>query len=331
MVIGEDVSIICRFAEKRTASVESKLSKSIKFDAMKKCLLIAAFSYCCSTLILAQTTDTTKVSPPVETTREIFKVVEDKPSFPGCEANKDKSFQATCAEEKMFEFIYANLKYPISAQEKGVQGKVYIKFIVEKDGTITNAEIVRDIGEGCGEEGLRLVKMMPKWNPGKQRGKPVVVQFNLPISFALANGQPVKPNIEEMMDANLILQSATATEDAIYKKTAEAPVFWGCNEHSRGSGLSTKCSDGNMKRFIRQEMKYPKIAKKNDIEGTVKITAVIEKDGSLSHEAIQKDIGWDCGEEALRIVKLMPKWTPATHRGKPVRVQVIIPVEFVLK
>jgi protein TonB len=123
--------------------------------------------------------------PPKEEVEEIFKVVEDQPAFPGCEDITDKAEKKTCAETKMLQFIYGNIKYPPIARENGVEGTVYIKFVVEKDGSITAPEIVRDIGAGCGDEALRVVKLMPKWQPGKQRGRAVRVQFNLPVKYKL--------------------------------------------------------------------------------------------------------------------------------------------------
>jgi protein TonB len=123
--------------------------------------------------------------PPDEKEEEIFKVVEDNPAFPGCENVTDKVEKKKCADEKMLQFIYGNIKYPAIARENGVEGMVVVKFVVEKDGSITAAEVVRDIGAGCGQEALRVVGMMPKWEPGKQRGRPVRVQFNLPVKFKL--------------------------------------------------------------------------------------------------------------------------------------------------
>lgn len=128
--------------------------------------------------------------PPAPKVEEIFKVVEQMPRFPGCEdvsgTNEEKK---ACADKKMLEFIYKNVKYPAIARENGIQGRVVIQFVVEKDGTITDARIVRDIGAGCGEEALRVVNSMNsmprKWSPGKQRGQPVRVQFTLPVSFQL--------------------------------------------------------------------------------------------------------------------------------------------------
>ena len=79
----------------------------------------------------------------------------------------------------------SNIKYPAQARETGTQGIVYVTFVVEKDGSITDIKVLRDIGSGCGEEAIRVVKMMPKWKPAKQRGKAVRQQFNLPVRFVL--------------------------------------------------------------------------------------------------------------------------------------------------
>ncbi len=123
--------------------------------------------------------------PPKEEPDEIFKVVEEMPTFPGCESISDKAERKTCVDQKLLEFIYSNIKYPVLARDNGVQGLVVVNFVVEKDGSITDIQVVRDIGAGCGEEAVRIVKMMPKWNPGKQRGRPVRVRFTLPIRFKL--------------------------------------------------------------------------------------------------------------------------------------------------
>ncbi len=117
---------------------------------------------------------------------EIFKVVEEMPRFPGCDNEPgDAKAKEQCAQKKMLEFIYKNIKYPAIARENGVEGTVVVTFVVEKDGSISDAKTLRDIGAQCGEEALRIVKMMPKWTPGKQRGNSVRVQFNLPVRFKL--------------------------------------------------------------------------------------------------------------------------------------------------
>lgn len=131
--------------------------------------------------------------PPVEKEDKappIFKVVEEMPRFPGCEdMAADKTEKKNCADRKLLQFISQNIKYPAIARENRIQGRCFITFVVEKDGSVTNVELARDIGGQCGKEALRVVNLMArsdlKWSPGKQRGKPVRVQFSLPIHFQL--------------------------------------------------------------------------------------------------------------------------------------------------
>ncbi len=128
--------------------------------------------------------------PPKEEPEEIFRIVEQMPRFPGCEdmsGGNNEKFQ--CSQKKLLEFIYKNIKYPAIARENGVEGGVVIQFVVEKDGKVTDPKIARDIGAGCGQEALRVVNLINKkgikWTPGKQRGRPVRVQFTLPVKFRL--------------------------------------------------------------------------------------------------------------------------------------------------
>lgn len=128
--------------------------------------------------------------PPAEPeAEEIFKVVEEMPRFPGCEDLASTDERKACADKKMLQFIYDNIQYPSIARENGIEGTVVVRFVVEADGSIKNAEVVRDIGGRCGEEAMRVVSLMnampQKWTPGRQRGKPVRVWFNLPVKFIL--------------------------------------------------------------------------------------------------------------------------------------------------
>ena len=104
--------------------------------------------------------------------QEIFKIVEEMPSFPGGEA-------------KLMEYVGKNIKYPQIARETGIQGRVFVNFVVEPDGSVSNVTVLRGIGGGCDEEAMRVVKNMPKWKPGKQRGKAVRVQYMLAVNFRL--------------------------------------------------------------------------------------------------------------------------------------------------
>lgn len=118
------------------------------------------------------------------------------PRFPGCEDLPTQEEKEQCAQANMLQFVYQNVKYPAIAVENGVEGTVVIRFIVEADGRVSNIELARDIGGGCGQEGMRVVNMMPNWIPGKQEGETVRVQYNLPIKFKLT--QPKKSKLGKL-------------------------------------------------------------------------------------------------------------------------------------
>lgn len=104
--------------------------------------------------------------------QEIFQIVEEMPQFPGGEA-------------KLMEYVAKNIKYPQIARETGIQGRVFVGFVVEPDGSISNVKLLRGIGGGCDEEAMRVIKSLPKWKPGKQRGKAVRVSYQIPVFFKL--------------------------------------------------------------------------------------------------------------------------------------------------
>jgi len=103
---------------------------------------------------------------------EIFTVVESMPEFPG-------------GTGELYKYLSNSIKYPPLAKESGIQGRVFVNFVVEPDGSISNVKVLRGIGGGCDEEAVRVVENMPSWKPGKQRGKAVRVSYNLPIKFTL--------------------------------------------------------------------------------------------------------------------------------------------------
>ena len=119
------------------------------------------------------------IAPPVEAPVEeeeeevIFVVVESMPEFPG-------------GPQAMMKYIAENIKYPVIAQENGIQGRVICQFVVEKDGKVSDIQVVRSSGEASlDKEAVRVINSMPKWKPGKQRGKPVRVKYTLPVNFRL--------------------------------------------------------------------------------------------------------------------------------------------------
>ena len=103
---------------------------------------------------------------------DIFEVVEQNPAFPG-------------GEKALMDWLHKNLKYPPVAQENGIQGRVLVQFVVNKDGSIVDPKVIRAVDASLDKEAMRVVQAMPKWTPGRQRGKAVRVRFTLPVTFRL--------------------------------------------------------------------------------------------------------------------------------------------------
>jgi TonB family protein len=110
----------------------------------------------------------------------VYYVVEKQPQYPG-------------GIDALMKFLGENIKYPEAAKKAGVQGKVFLSFVVQANGTVTTVKVIRGIGSGCDEEAVRVVKMMPNWIPGQEKGKNVAVQFNIPINFRLDSDKKEPP------------------------------------------------------------------------------------------------------------------------------------------
>ncbi len=107
-----------------------------------------------------------------ESSQQIFTVVETMPEFPG-------------GQGALLQYLAKSIKYPVIAQENGIQGRVTCTFVVNKDGSIVDAEVIRGVDPSLDKEALRVINSMPKWSPGKQRGKPVRVKYTVPVTFRL--------------------------------------------------------------------------------------------------------------------------------------------------
>ena len=418
---------------------------------------------------------------------EVFKIVEEMPRYPGCEDIADVTAQKACADRKMLEHLYREIRYPKSARQNGLQGTAVVSFIIEKDGRLTNIKAVRDPGEGLGAETERIIRTMPRWIPGKQRGRNVRVQYNLPVRFKLEdepelkdekweessfgdglyvvgykvsdagqkpsenntlklnakdgitvhtdkegaktdlksalfflNGKEItreevsklsentfekvniyageeavkrygergrkgvveiflntdnaveiagkeKPlivvdgkivaveNIEEAakpenIESVSILKGEAAIaaygdqgkngvvliktkkqkdENGVYRTLDNMPLFTGCDVNLPDAERKL-CSDKKMLQFVYENIKYPAKAREAGIQGTVVVSFIIRKDGSVTDAEVKRPIDGGCSEEVMRVVKMMPKWTPGLVDGKAVDSYFTLPVKFKL-
>ena len=223
---------------------------------------------------------------------EIYDVVEVNAQFPGGDA--------ACMK-----WIKDHIKYPEECIEKEIQGRVQTSFVVEKDGSITDAKVLRSPHPLLSEEAIRVVKAMPKWAPAKVKGQTVRSRFNLPVSFRLS--------------ADVVTEQGTPSatysdNDSIYGVVDELASFPG------GEAACMK--------WLSDHIKYPEECKKEGIEGRVHVQFVINKDGSIPEVKVLRSPHPLLSEEAIRVVKAMPKWKPAKVNGQIVRQRFILPIKF---
>ena len=197
---------------------------------------------------------------------------------------------------EMMKYIGEHLVYPQEAIEAGIEGRVFVGFWVMKDGSLDHFKVLQSLGHGCDEAALEVIKGMPKWTPAMNQNVPHDYKYVIPINFRLG---------EKDDDMELI----TVVE--------VAPEFPG--------GFQA------LSEFMTANLNYPQEAKEAGIEGRVFVSFIVEKDGSLSSIQLLRGIGYGCDEEAIAVVKKMPKWTPATQRGKPVRMRYQLPFVFKLE
>ncbi|HET6557851.1 MAG TPA: TonB family protein, partial [Prolixibacteraceae bacterium] len=202
---------------------------------------------------------------------DVYTLVEQMPEFPG-------------GEEALKIYMASNIKYPEIALENGIQGKVFISFVVNKEGRISNAKVMRSIDPALDQEALRVVESMPSWIPGKQNGKEVDVEYTLPVEFKFP---------KELRNKN-----TTAIGYASYSD----PAFPGGEEA--------------LKAYIAATKKYPADVLENGIIGRAVIGFIVNEKGEIKSAKIVRGVHPSLDQEALRVINLMPNWIPANKNGE---------------
>lgn len=194
--------------------------------------------------------------------------------------------------EALFEFLSENVKYPEKAEELGIEGRVVCTFIVEKDGSIDSVKVVQSVDSILDNEAVRVISAMPDWIAGTDTaGNALRVRYTVPITFRF--------------------------EGRVEEKVDKAPEFPG------GTDALFK--------FLSENVTYPVEAEQARVQGRVLVEVVIDENGNVTNPVISKSVDPLLDKEALRVVKLMPKWTPGENGGKAVRVKYTVPFTFRLE
>jgi len=309
----------------------------------------------------------------------VFSFVEQMPQFPG-------------GEKELMKFLQQNIHYPQSAIDKNISGKVVTRFVVNEDGSVSDEQVLRHVDTAMDAEAIRVLKLLPKFLPGKQQGKAVKVYYNLPMVFKLAAPDTAKKEVVEekakrdpYYDGALALVKKDQYLDAehlsilsillfpkdylgyeilgdcdvkldwnddAFKSYSKAKELGSPNTHasfkeltdSVRSALKSNDSDrvytfvsqppqfpggdDALMKFIAQNIKYPTYEKDHNISGSVLLRCVIDIDGSVKNVVVGRGVTAGLDDEAVRVVKLLPKFKPGYQNGMPVRVYFNLPVRF---
>ena len=232
----------------------------------------------------------------------IYEVVEQMPEFPDG------------GQSGLMDYLKKNIQYPEAAKKAGVQGRVILQFVVDKDGSIDNVSVLRGVNPDLDKEAIRVVSNMPNWKPGMQKGKPVKVKYTVPIAFSLPSEEIEK--IDEMI---VVGYQNTKTPDnaEVYETVEQMPQFPGGT-----TGLM---------QYLAKNVKYPADAQKEGIQGKVFVQIIVDENGKVSNAKIVQGISPSLDAEALRVAYNMPQWRPGIKDGKPVSVKYAFPINFQLQ
>ncbi len=213
----------------------------------------------------------------------VFTFLEVMPSFPG-------------GEDSLMDYLKNNIRFPEQEKDAGVQGKVFITFVIYKDGSVGDVKVARGVkgGPGLSKEAIRVVSSMPLWKPGMNNGKPVNTNYTLPINFVIRDAQPSKPL------PVLVYPNFPGGEQALYN-------------------------------YIQKRATYTKTAKKKKIEGTVYMELTIGTDGAIIERKLTQSLDPELDQQAFLIMLSMPNWIPGTSNGIPAELKVNVPVTFKLR
>ena len=245
---------------------------------------------------------------------KVFDVVDQMPSFPG-------------GSSSLMKYLSSQIKYPVVAEENGVEGKVVCSFVVGTDGSITDVRVVRSVDPSLDKEAVRVLRSMPKWEPGLKNGKTVRVRYTVPVAFRLRaiDNSATNQQGENCFD-NI---DAVCDDDSVYIKADVVPSFPGGEAEFRNIMLRT--------------IIYPEMAENLDIDGVVQMKFVVGKDGTISnavpHNSIvttygnnEGDVSKTCNSLFVGAVKKglekTSRFSPAIVDGKPVKFRMMLMAVF---
>ncbi len=263
--------------------------------------LILSLSFLCLMTISVFALENNQNPPPPVYTGKIIEDPDIPPIYTGGTA-------------EMHRFIANTLRYPAEAAEQNKQGLVVYTFVVEKDGTLTNFDLIHNADSLLDKEALRILQAMPPWRPAKFKNEIVRSKSYVPMYFRLNK------------NAGATARRA-ATPAQVYAKTdteiANSEVFSIVDKMPQ-----YPYGEKELAGFIEHQIRYPKEAQQQGIEGRILCSFIVAADGSISNIQVVQGLNPQLDKEAVRVLSLMSKWIPGELNGEKVNVKCLLPIDF---
>jgi TonB family protein len=237
--------------------------------------------------------------------------LEKMPIFPG-------------GEGELLRYIEENIRYPEDAKINKTQGKVIVRFKITKTGKIENIEIIRGLSKSLDNESLRIVNTFPDFIPGEEswssnghNWKKVDTYYTLPITFKLKDDSKHLVDNQSKNILPLSIDSIKVNEQKIYTVIEQMPVFPG--------------GDNALINFVSRNIKYPVEAFQNKEQGKVVVRFVVNTEGKVEKAQVIRSVSPSVDKEALRVINILPAFTPGKQNGKVVKVYFTLPITFKLE
>lgn len=216
---------------------------------------------------------------------------------------------------EMHKFIGTTLRYPADAREQNKQGLVVYTFVVEKDGTLSNFNIIHRADSLLNQEALRILQAMPPWRPARFKGEIVRSESYVPMYFRLnPNARKASCQQPQQTQAYAKENKEIIQNDRVYSIVDKMPYY--------------EAGEGALGEFISANIRYPRDAYENGVQGRILCSFIVGKDGKISNIEVVEGIHPSLDREAMRVLSMMPGWVPGQNNGENVNVKCLLPIDF---
>lgn len=221
---------------------------------------------------------------------------------------------------EMHRFIANTLSYPAEAVARNAQGLVVYTFVVEKDGTLSDFNIIHRADSLLNKEALRILQNMPPWRPARHKGEIVRAESYVPMYFKLNRNARMATRTNTVPSSSATAKAYAKTDEGIIENSDIYTIVDKMPQYETG--------EQGLGKFISHNIRYPREALQEGIQGRILCSFIVSADGSVSNIEVVEGLNPSLNDEAIRVLGLMPRWTPGENGGEKVNVKCLLPIDF---